>query len=74
MPLVRVTLLVEPVVKASCKEKVPPTPLNVTPAGKATPFDVIVFVPDVALKVAFAEPLVEVTPPKFQSPKTKNEF
>lgn len=72
VPLVSVTVPVAD--KASCKEKVPPTPLNVTPDGNDTPFDVIVFVPDVAEKLTFEEPLVEVVPPKFQFPKTKILF
>ena len=50
-------------VKASEQAQVPPTPLKVTAAGNDTPFDVIVFVPDVAEKVRVPVPVSKVTPP-----------
>lgn len=62
VPLVIVSVW-DGMVSASCIAHVPPTPLKVTAAGNDTPFDVIVFVPDVAEKVIVPVPASKVTPP-----------
>ena len=63
MPLVNVIVLVEPIVNASCKDQVPPTPLNVM--GKSSVFVavVMVLVPEVAAKVIVPVPAVGVAMP-----------
>ena len=54
VPLIIVSVLVTD--KASVQFQAPPTPLMFTFAGKLKPFDVIVFVPDVAEKVTVPVP------------------
>ncbi len=51
MPLVRVRVLVDPVSNASASCQVPPTPLKVMSEARVMPFEVMVLVPEVAVKV-----------------------
>ena len=62
VPLVKVTVLVEPTIAASPKLNVPPTPLKVTGKSIVWPLLVIVCVPEVAPKVMALAPAVKVIP------------
>jgi hypothetical protein len=71
VPFVSVTLLVDPIVKASARRQDPPTPLKMIGLSNVTPEEVIVFGPEVAANVmAFVVAVNTVEAPDVKSPKT----
>ena len=62
VPLVRVTVRVEPTTISSANCQVPPTPLKVIGKSSVLPLLVMVLVPEVAAKVVALAPAVKVMP------------
>lgn len=62
VPLVSVAVRVLPTIKSSASCQVPPTPLKVIGKSRVCPFVVMVFVPEVALKLKALAPAESIIP------------